>query len=107
MYSDLTKKQIKFNMMRHALEEFMVNMGYHYILETSYRTPEEAEAQGFAKSLHTLCLAVDIGLFKNEEYLTKTSDHLECGEYWESMGGTWGGRFDDGCHYSLEHNGIK
>ncbi|HAO1973206.1 TPA: M15 family peptidase, partial [Escherichia coli] len=31
------------------------------------------------------------------------------GEYWESIGGTWGGRFSraDGNHFSLEHNGVK
>ena len=31
----------------------------------------------------------------------------ELGEYWESIGGSWGGRFNDGNHYSLEHNGVK
>jgi hypothetical protein len=26
---------------------------------------------------------------------------------WESMGGSWGGRFNDGNHYSLEHEGRR
>jgi len=29
------------------------------------------------------------------------------GEYWEGMGGSWGGRFSDGNHFSLTHNGVK
>ena len=29
------------------------------------------------------------------------------GEWWESQGGTWGGRFRDGNHYGLEHDGAK
>lgn len=39
--------------------------------------------------------------------LTASSGHKLLGEYWESIGGTWGGRFNDGNHYSLEHNGVK
>jgi hypothetical protein len=27
--------------------------------------------------------------------------------FWESIGGSWGGRFNDGNHYSLEHRGMK
>ncbi|MGO3686517.1 MAG: M15 family metallopeptidase, partial [Proteus vulgaris] len=44
------------------------------------------------------------------KYLTATSDYKELGEYWESLGGSWGGRFKtrpDGNHFSLEHNGVR
>ena len=58
-------------------------------------------------SLHYSRLAIDLNLFKDGEYLTKTEDHLPLGEYWESLGGSWGGRFNDGNHYSLEHGGMK
>lgn len=60
-------------------------------------------------SLHYSRLAIDLNLFKNGVYLTKTEDHLPLGEYWESIGGTWGGRFakPDGNHYSLAWNGRK
>ena len=58
-------------------------------------------------SLHKLKLAQDINLFKDGTYLTKTSDHLYFGEYWEGLGGSWGGRFSDGNHYSLAHNGMR
>lgn len=66
-------------------------------------------------SNHYNRLAVDINLFKNGKYLTRSEDHLALGEFWESMGGSWGGRFvdeegnpqPDGNHYSLEFGGRK
>lgn len=58
-------------------------------------------------SNHYIRLAIDLNLFKNGKWLTRTEDHLSLGEYWESIGGCWGGRFDDGNHYSLEHKGRK
>lgn len=57
--------------------------------------------------LHELKLAQDLNLFKRGRYLSSTKAHEPLGLYWESIGGTWGGRFKDGNHYSLEHNGMK
>ena len=51
-------------------------------------------------SFHYKRLAADLNLFKDGVYLTETGDHLPLGEKWEDMGGTWGGRFNDGNHYS-------
>ena len=62
---------------------------------------------GHQNSLHKIGLAVDINLYKNGHYLENSEDHIELGEFWEFIGGTWGGRFDDGNHYSLEYNGMK
>jgi hypothetical protein len=67
---------------------------------------------GHPKSGHKQKLAFDINLFKvnadgSVTYCSKTEDHRPLGEWWESQGGTWGGRFEDGNHYSLEHEGIK
>lgn len=54
------------------------------------------------ESFHYRRLAIDLNLFKDGEYLTETSDHEPLGVFWESIGGTWGGRFKhpDGNHYS-------
>ena len=54
-------------------------------------------------SFHYKRLAIDLNLFKDGEYLTETQDHRPLGLFWESIGGTWGGRFEkpDGNHYSL------
>lgn len=62
---------------------------------------------GHTRSLHKDSLAIDLVLFKDSKYLTDTEDYKELGEYWESIGGTWGGRFRDGGHFSLAHNGMK
>ena len=53
-------------------------------------------------SFHFSGRAKDINLFKDGKYLRKSEDHLPWGLYWESLGGSWGGRFrkKDGNHYS-------
>jgi len=61
-------------------------------------------------SNHHIRLAVDLNLFNREGvYLDTTEVHKPFGEYWESLHPlcVWGGRFNDGCHYSLEHEGRK
>lgn len=58
-------------------------------------------------SMHYLKLAADLNLFKDGKYLRDTADHLESGIVWESRHELcrWGGRFNDGNHYSLTHRG--
>jgi hypothetical protein len=58
-------------------------------------------------SLHYEGLAVDIDLTKDGVYLADTKDHEPFGVFWESLGGSWGGRFKDGNHYSVEYQGRK
>ena len=61
------------------------------------------------ESLHYLKLAADLNLFKDGVYLVATEDHRLLGEFWESIGGSWGGRFStpDGNHYSLAYQGRR
>ena len=80
-------------------------LGYGLTFGDAFR-PQNAK-YGKKNSLHKKRLAVDFNLFKNGEYLTKTDDYLILGEYWESIGGSWGGRFNDGNHFSLEHEGVR
>lgn len=108
----LSEKQALFTVMIAKLIFFADEHGYRLTFGEAYRTPEQAAAnaksgKGIKNSLHTQRLAVDFNLFKNGVWLTKSTDHQSLGEYWESIGGTWGGRFNDGNHYSLEHNGVK
>jgi hypothetical protein len=58
-------------------------------------------------SNHYIRIAIDLNLFKDGTWLKETEDHLALGEFWESIGGSWGGRFGDGNHYSLDHEGSK
>ncbi|MCJ8515126.1 M15 family metallopeptidase [Proteus mirabilis] len=108
----LGEKQRKFTRMIADLIIFAYDNGYELTFSEAYRTPEQAQLNaksgaGIKNSLHTQRLAVDFNLFKDGKYLTASSDHKLLGEYWESIGGTWGGSFNDGNHYSLEHNGVK
>jgi hypothetical protein len=96
-----------------SLIEWAYENGYELTFGDAYRDPRvfgtvgEAKGYGRPSSLHKQRLAVDLNLFLNGKYLTKTSDHEPLGLFWESIGGSWGGRFNDGNHYSLEHGGLK
>ena len=81
--------------------------GYGITFGDFHRSQEEATRLGFPNSLHTQRLAADLNLFKNGRYLRSTEAHRELGEYWESLHELcrWGGRFQDGNHYSLTHGG--
>jgi len=56
-------------------------------------------------SLHYDGLAMDIDLFKDGKYLTRTEDHQQFGEWWELLHPDcrWGGRFADGNHYAITY----
>ena len=109
----LGQKQRKFTRMIAQLIEYAYQSGYELTFGDAYRDPRlhgdvgVKKSYSSANSLHKSRLAVDFNLFKNGQYLTTTESHKPLGEYWESIGGTWGGRFNDGNHYSLEHQGRK
>jgi len=62
-----------------------------------------ARGEGVYPSYHTSRLAIDINLFRDGVLLTASEDYRPLGEWWETIGGTWGGRFrhPDGDHFSL------
>jgi hypothetical protein len=109
----LGQKQRKFVRMIAKLIEWAYENGYELTFGDAYRDPrlhgDFGEKLGYsaAKSIHKLRLAVDLNLFKDGNFLADTEAHTPLGVKWESMGGTWGGRFKDGNHYSLEHEGCK
>jgi len=101
----LGAKQEKFSLMVQYLLIFAHGNGYKIRLGHAMRCRECHT--GHKQSLHKEKLAIDLNLFKDGHWLKKTEDHRKLGEYWESIGGSWGGRFNDGGHYSLEHNGMR
>lgn len=109
----LGTKQRIFSRMVADLILFAYERGYELTLGDAYRDPRVFGPVGTRKyyssanSLHKERLAIDLNLFKDGAFLTRTEDHKELGEFWEAIGGTWGGRFNDGNHYSIEHNGRK
>ncbi len=109
----LGQKQRKFTEMIGRLIAWAYANGYELTFGDAYRDPRvhgqvgQKSSYSAASSLHKERLAVDFNLFRDGRYLTRTEDHQPLGEFWESIGGTWGGRFKDGNHYSLEHGGRK
>jgi hypothetical protein len=80
-------------------------MGYEVSGGDLYRDPRvfgsRGVKQGYGnpRSKHKARLAIDLNLFLDGQYMASTEDHRPLGEWWESQGGIWGGRFDDGNHY--------
>lgn len=111
----LSEKQQKFTVMISKLILWANDHGYGLTFGEAFRTQEQAalnakKGSGISNSLHTQRLAVDFNLFINGVYQTKSEAYKPLGEYWESLGGAWGGRFKsnpDGNHFSLEHNGVR
>lgn len=109
----LGEKQRRFTAMVGCLIKFAYDNGYELTFGDAHRDERvhgqygEKLSYSAAFSNHKLRLAIDFNLFKDGIYLTETEDHRPLGEFWESLGGTWGGRDgrNDGNHYSLEHEG--
>lgn len=88
--------------------------GYAVTFGEAHRPPETVaiyarQGRGSANSLHPLRLAIDLNLFRAGKYLTATADHRELGEWWEQLHPRcrWGGRFNDGNHYSFTPDGKR
>lgn len=113
MNETLSQKQRRFTRMIGELITKAYSMGYELTFGDAYRDPRlhgqlgEKAGYGHAKSCHKIRLAIDLNLWKDGVYLTKTEDYKALGSVWVGMGGTWGGAFDDGNHFSLEHQGMK
>jgi hypothetical protein len=97
------------------LLDYIHDQGYRLRGGDLYRDPRvfgeigERLGYGHPRSGHKRRLAVDFNLFKDGVYLNKTEDHQKLGEWWEKQHSLcrWGGRFEDGNHYSLEWDGVK
>lgn len=97
------------NLIEHAYAS-----GYEFTFGEAWRTPEQARlnaaaGRGISNSLHIDRLAIDLNLFKDGEFLASTEAHRPLGEWWEKQHSLarWGGRFNDGNHYSLSWQGRK
>lgn len=115
MSETMGQKQRRFTRMLADLINFAYANGYELTVGDAYRDPRlhgemgVKKGYGHASSNHKQRLAMDFNLFKDGKFLQNTEDHRPLGEYWESIGGSWGGRFSnpDGNHYSIPHNGVK
>lgn len=100
----LRRKQYQFARMVPLLILFAYERGYTLSFGDAW-----AHDGHRLNSLHYDRLAIDLNLFKDGVYLTETADYIELGEFWESIGGAWGGRFSsgDGNHFSLTFEGRR
>lgn len=98
----LREQQSKFVRMVADLIIYAYDHGYELTFGDTW-----AKVGHRAGSFHYQRLAIDLNLFKNGEWLSNTSDHKFLGAYWESIGGSWGGRWQDGNHYSLGEGKSK
>ena len=91
----LRKKQSEFAKAVGLLIAYAYHQGYELTFGDAWAVRGHIE-----NSFHYKRLAIDLNLFKDGEYLRETEHHRPLGEFWESIGGSWGGRFRDGNHYS-------
>jgi len=96
-------------------------LGFEVTLGDAYRDPRShgklgerltvdgKPVYGALFSCHKMRLAIDLNLFRDGKYLTTSDDHKPLGEWWEQQHpeAAWGGRFNDGNHYSISHEGSK
>ena len=97
-YMTRREKQARFTYLVSFLIRHAYLKGYELSFGDAY-----AKSGHRAGSYHYKRLAIDLNLFKDGEYLVETEDHKFLGEFWESLDPmcTWGGRFQDGNHYSF------
>lgn len=110
----LNEKQWLFARLLPRLLDKAHELGFEVAMGEGERPPVTAAyyasvGKGVKNSNHARRLAQDLHLFRDGVYLTKTEDHQQLGEHWEGLHELcrWGGRFGDGNHYSLEHEGVK
>jgi len=111
----LGEKQRLFASMIPALISKAIELGFEVTLGDAYRDPKafgevgDAGPYGARFSCHKSRLAIDLNLFLHGEYMAKTESHRALGEWWEQQHELccWGGRFNDGNHYSMTHQGRK
>lgn len=113
----LIEKQKVFSVMVAKLILEAIDRGYEVTLGEAWRPLQMAEiyasqGKGISNSLHGKRLAVDLNLFRGQTFLRDTEDYRELGEWWEKQSEgevvcSWGGRFQDGNHFSLAHEGVR
>ena len=110
----LREQQSLFAQLVGKLIEHAYANGMELTFSEAWRTPEQAKfnaakGSGISNSLHIDRLAIDLNLFQAGVYMTGTEAHRALGEWWEQQHPLcrWGGRFNDGNHYSLEWQGRK
>jgi hypothetical protein len=93
----LRQKQSKFAGMVGLLLHYAYGIGYEVTFGDAWAHDRHKKG-----SLHYKRLAIDLNLFIRGRYQRSTKAHLPLGMFWESLDPecSWGGRWEDGNHYS-------
>ena len=96
----LRERQSRFAFNVALLICFAYEQGYEITFGDAY-----AKTGHKIRSKHYSRLAIDLLLFKDGEYLTKTPDYEFLGEFWENLDPEciWGGMWGDGNHFQYTH----
>lgn len=113
--SELLALQFKFARMVPALIAQAHALGFNVTLGDAYRDPRlHGEVgikggYGHPRSCHKVRLAIDLNLFRDGQLLQSSEAHQALGQWWEAQdpAAKWGGKFQDGNHYSLEFQGMR
>jgi hypothetical protein len=108
-------QQVEFARLVPRLIDKAFELGLEVTLGDVFRDPRvfgpigQKRGYGHPRSAHKQKMAIDLNLFRDGAYLDSTEAHRELGEWWEKQHplARWGGRFEDGNHYSFEVGGIK
>jgi len=92
----LRERQSEFVRAVAKLINFAIEQGYELTFGDAFATTGHIE-----NSKHYKRLAIDLNLFKDGIFQEYSESHRLLGEFWENLGGVWGGRFKnkDGNHY--------
>ena len=106
--SELLKAQWDFLCAVSCLIERIFDEGYAATVGDAYRDPRCP--YGSRNSRHRDRLAIDLNIFTPDgKYIERTEDYPDwIGQYWEQLGGIWGGRFRnlDGNHFEWHKPAI-
>ena len=102
----LSEKQQRFARMLGLLLHYVETLPGYEVTMGRGHVPG-AKLKSGAPSLHARKLAHDLNLFIKGVYQRSTKAYEPLGLFWESIGGSWGGDFDDGNHFSLKHGGAR
>lgn len=119
--SELLQKQWRFASMVGQLLCYATANNIRVAGREWWRTAQQAlwyflRGCGIRNSVHCVGLALDLCVYSEDgKYLTDIEFYRALGEYWESLGGSWGGRFKDSKgrpkpdagHFSLEYAGRR
>ena len=86
------------------------DIGYELSEGRGWESPEANKANGGKEhSNHLIKLAHDWNVFKKGVWLMDGKQFKDLGTYWKTLAldACWGGDWDDGNHFSIEHEGYK